>query len=174
MDDQKIVLVPKSAGEATVDQIDAPTKNNPNAKGFMLRSGFEYTWMDAESDEQLSVPWFITGKHGTDPAMAEGSALTYNERYFLLKFFQIPTAKDDPEHFESKTGEKVTPEQVKELKAIVAGKGYPEKGKGSVDVILMAYATKQCQLPSIDVLPQAKFETAKTFLSEIDEHGTKK
>lgn len=112
MDDHKIILVPGFDGETTVSQIDSPTKNNPNAKGFMFKSGFKFTWMDAESDETLPVPWFITGKHGTDPAMAEGSALTYNERYFLLKFFQIPTAKDDPEYFQQKTAE---PEPVKTI-----------------------------------------------------------
>lgn len=111
MDDHKILLVPTFVN-SEVDQIDSPTKNNANAKAFFFKASFEYWWMDTDSEERLNVPWFITGKHATDPAMAEGAALTYSERYFLLKFFQIPTSKDDPEYFKDKTREPEPPKKI--------------------------------------------------------------
>ena len=33
-----------------------------------------------------------------------GKALTYAEKYFMLKFFNIPTDKDDPDSFQKKRG----------------------------------------------------------------------
>ena len=61
----------------------------------------------ASADEiKLGVILGFTGPiESLTPAMAGGAALTYFERYFLLKFFQIPTAKDDPEFFKNKTKE---------------------------------------------------------------------
>ena len=54
------------------------------------------TWIDADNPKDfLEVPWSCFGTQD-DISKAFGSALTYAERYFLLKFFSIPTDKDDP------------------------------------------------------------------------------
>lgn len=105
MNTLKLLLVP-SIKESKIECIDFPTSKNPSAKDYIFSGDMTFTWIDTEdkdADSQLEVPWYLTGKHMQDPAMAFGSALTYTERYFLLKFFQIPTAKDDPEFFEKKT-----------------------------------------------------------------------
>jgi hypothetical protein len=122
MDDAGILLVP-SLSDTTVDSMPDPTKANPNATSFLFRSKMLYTFIDAESGEKLDVPWYMTGKHLQDPAMAGGAALTYFERYFLLKFFQIPTSKDDPEHFHAKTATSMTEEQIKELSDLIERTG---------------------------------------------------
>ena len=72
---------------------------------LIIKAIINYIWCDTESDQQIIVPWLATGNHLTDPSMAMGGSLTYSERYFLLKFFQIPTSKDDPEFFKQKTTE---------------------------------------------------------------------
>ena len=60
------------------------------------------TWIDADNPkDSLEVPWSCFGTQD-DISKAFGSALTYAERYFLLKFFNIPTDKDDPDKFEKK------------------------------------------------------------------------
>lgn len=103
MDELKLLLIPE-VGNSVVECVDFPSKNNPNAKNFIFHGAMTYTWVDAGNPEdKVSVSWALVGKHMQDPAMAFGSSLTYTERYFLLKFFQIPTAKDDPEYFENKT-----------------------------------------------------------------------
>jgi hypothetical protein len=122
MDDAGILLVP-SLSDTTVDSMPDPTKNNPNATSFLFRSKMLYTFIDAESGDKLDVPWFMTGKHLQDPAMAGGAALTYFERYFLLKFFQIPTSKDDPEHFQAKTATAISGDQVKEMAGLIERTG---------------------------------------------------
>jgi hypothetical protein len=59
------------------------------------------TWVDTESGEELSIPWYgqgvdLAGEKGV------GKALTYAEKYFILKQFNIPTDKDDPDAFQDK------------------------------------------------------------------------
>lgn len=52
-----------------------------------------FTWVDVESGETVVQHWHGTGQNGFDKSF--GSALTYAERYFLLKTFHIATNKDD-------------------------------------------------------------------------------
>ncbi len=97
------VLLSPSIVSASMSLIPQPSAKSPNKNDHLCQMPMIMSWMDAESDEVINVPWFATGSHMTDPAMAMGGALTYTERYFLLKWFQIPTAKDDPEYFAKKT-----------------------------------------------------------------------
>lgn len=65
-----------------------------------------FTWINAEKpEEKIDVPFSAFGMQN-DISMAFGSALTYTERYFLLKFFNIATDKDDPDTFTNKTSKK--------------------------------------------------------------------
>lgn len=54
------------------------------------------TWVDSESGETLVQEWASTGMNAFDKSF--GSALTYGERYYLLKFFHIPTDRDDVDY----------------------------------------------------------------------------
>jgi hypothetical protein len=73
------------------------------------------TWVNAEKPEEvIECPWYgqgvdIAGEKGV------GKALTYAEKYFMLKFFNIPTDKDDPDSFQAKHDDK--PEQKPETKS---------------------------------------------------------
>lgn len=51
------------------------------------------TWIDAEDGERLDIPWAGAGLNAFDKGY--GSALTYGERYYLLKTFHIATDADD-------------------------------------------------------------------------------
>lgn len=53
----------------------------------------KFTWVDAESGETLECKWASSGMNAWDKGV--GSAITYGERYFLLKFFHISTDEDD-------------------------------------------------------------------------------
>ncbi len=57
-----------------------------------------YVWEDTETGETKKIQWHFTGEQ-MDPSRAFGSALTYAERYFLLKFFNVPTDELDPDKF---------------------------------------------------------------------------
>lgn len=52
-----------------------------------------FTWVDCDSGETEENLFAANGQNGWDKGL--GSALTYGERYFLLKYFHIPTDEDD-------------------------------------------------------------------------------
>lgn len=72
-----------------------------NGKGeskldFIVTFQLIYTWINAEDPKEfIEVPWIGIGQQKDDIAKAGGTALTYNERYFLLKTFGLPTDMDD-------------------------------------------------------------------------------
>lgn len=61
-----------------------------------------YTWINEDNPEDRHVvPWVAAGQQG-DVSQAFGSGLTYFNRYFFLKFFQVATPDDDPDNWKSK------------------------------------------------------------------------
>lgn len=60
-----------------------------------------FTWIDVDTNDRLEVRFHANGMNDWEKGL--GSALTYAERYFLLKFFHIPTPADDPDARQSKT-----------------------------------------------------------------------
>ena len=51
------------------------------------------TWLDTEDGDTLPMEWKAAGENAIDKGYSE--ALTYGERYFLMKFFHIATDEDD-------------------------------------------------------------------------------
>lgn len=54
---------------------------------------FKFTWIDVETGEKDENMFYASGMNDWEKGL--GSALTYAERYFLLKFFHINTDEDD-------------------------------------------------------------------------------
>lgn len=64
---------------------------------FLVTGCMRFSWVNTENPEDRIVSdWIFTGTQG-DAAQALGSALTYANRYYLLKFLQIATSDDDPD-----------------------------------------------------------------------------
>ena len=79
--------------------------NYKNAKGqdktdVIVRSEMVYEWKDTETGEVELVPWGLIGQQ-SDASQALGSGLTYSNRYFLLKYFNVATSNDDPDKIRS-------------------------------------------------------------------------
>lgn len=71
----------------------------------LVQADLVFTWIDCDNqDDKMEVTWALIGQQG-DAAQAFGSALTYANRYFMLKFFQIATPDDDPDNWRSKKEE---------------------------------------------------------------------
>lgn len=62
-----------------------------------------FTWVDCESGEKDENLFVANGQNDWDKGV--GSALTYGERYFLLKYFHISTDEDDIDNPERKAEE---------------------------------------------------------------------
>jgi len=105
-DRYNVLLIPKiskDAGTEIFEKINS--KTGVIEKEFIFSSLGFMVWKD--ENEEISVPFYFIGKQN-DPSKAFGSALTYSERYFLLKFFGIPTDEIDPDAFQEKTKEPVS------------------------------------------------------------------
>ncbi|MNT28935.1 ERF superfamily protein [compost metagenome] len=82
------------------------------------------TWINAdEPTEQIECPWYsqgvdIAGEKGV------GKALTYGEKNFILKFFNIATDKDDPDAFQHRFEQQASKEIIAKIRAVWTQLGY--------------------------------------------------
>ena len=96
MDNLGLLLIPEvEEASYTRQDYNLFDKNgNPKPKSEIFCSlKLKFTWVDTETGEGLVCYWASSGQNNWDKGL--GSALTYGERYFLLKFFHIATDKDD-------------------------------------------------------------------------------
>lgn len=173
--DKHVVLLSLKVNDYKIEAIDWPTKNDPKNKSYFFQGDLTYVWLDADSDEKIEVTWFCTASHLTDPAMAGGSALTYYERYFLLKQFQIPTAKDDPEYFKEKTK---NIELINKKQASFLINRIKEVNGDTVKLLTWAKITKisdlnTAQFTQIEIMLNAKEEKQKKLELEKAAEGKK-
>ena len=71
----------------------------------LVHAELTFTWVNCDDvNDTLVVPWALVGQQG-DASQAFGSGLTYANRYYMLKFFQIATPDDDPDNWRSKKEE---------------------------------------------------------------------
>lgn len=82
---------------------------------YVVSLNVHYTITNTDnSEEKIESTIFAIGQQD-DPSKALGTALTYSERYFLMKFFGLPTDEDDADAKEKQEKyTKVSPE-IKEL-----------------------------------------------------------
>lgn len=114
MDDLGVLLVP-NVDSIENQRIDYQTRQG--AKSEMLtKVMITFTWIDAESGEKLPVQFAANGMNNWDKGL--GSALTYAERYFFLKFFHIATDEDDVDALPPRGNEDALPQQPKQKKVM--------------------------------------------------------
>ena len=96
MDELGLLLIPEVDDSSfTREDYTLYDKNgNPKPKNEIFCTlKLKFTWVDVDTEEMLTCHWASSGMNNWDKGL--GSALTYGERYFLLKFFHIATDKDD-------------------------------------------------------------------------------
>ena len=91
MDKLGLILIPEVVDSNFIRE-DYATKNGQKSEMF-CSVRMRFTWVDADSGDSLPCEWASSGMNAWDKGL--GSALTYGERYFLLKFFHIATDRDD-------------------------------------------------------------------------------
>ena len=80
--------------------------NTPNEKTkseILTKCMMRFTWVDVETGEKDENLFGANGQNDWEKGL--GSALTYAERYFLLKYFHIATDEDDIDNPERKEQE---------------------------------------------------------------------
>ncbi|MHB8172124.1 MAG: ERF family protein [Thermincolia bacterium] len=108
MDELNILLVPKVTGHnvltETIEFVEIYNgKEKPKkTTTYFTELDMIFTWVNADKpDETIECPWYgqgvdIAGEKGV------GKAMTYAEKYFILKFLNIATDKDDPDSFQKR------------------------------------------------------------------------
>ena len=101
MNELGVLLYPKMEGvnHSTFDYQawNKTRKQMEDRTDFVISGQMTYVWQNADDpSELLEIPFMLFGQQD-DISKAYGSALTYSERYFLLKFFNAPTDDADPD-----------------------------------------------------------------------------
>jgi len=93
MCDQRLLLM------VQIDDATLHLKSVGDKGWHMTELRLRFTWINSDSpEERIEVPFY---GQGTDPhEKGVGKALTYAEKYFLLKQFHLPTDKEDPDAHE--------------------------------------------------------------------------
>ncbi|MBQ9458305.1 MAG: ERF family protein [Oscillospiraceae bacterium] len=91
MDELGLLLIPIISG---AEVHEGATRSGTTR--YMTEMHMIMRWVDAATNDTIDVPWYA---QGVDLAGEKGvgKALTYGEKYFLLKFFHVATKKDDPD-----------------------------------------------------------------------------
>lgn len=106
MNELGLLLVPSVTAhklhESPIEFKDANGNVTKRTITYFTELEMTMTWVNTDNPEEKIVSsWYgqgvdIAGEKGV------GKALTYAEKYFLLKFFNIATDKDDPDAFQAK------------------------------------------------------------------------
>ena len=99
MIENNLLLIPKTTEEKykqiQVTRFNQKAKREITVTEFVVEMKLTYVWINADKpEEQLEIPFYAVGQQD-DVSKAHGTGLTYAERYFLMKFFNIPTDEDD-------------------------------------------------------------------------------
>lgn len=91
MDSLGLLLLPEVL-EATFTPNEFKTSKG-DKKEYFCALKMRFKWVDTESGETLEQLWASSGQTGFDKSL--GSALTYGERYYLMKMLHLQTDRDD-------------------------------------------------------------------------------
>ena len=86
---------------------DYNTKNGAKTE-ILSKVMMRFTWVDCETGEKDENLFGANGQNDFEKGL--GSALTYAERYFLLKFFHINTDEDDIDNPDRKPQQQAQPQ----------------------------------------------------------------
>ena len=91
MDSLGLILTQEVVG-ITNQPITYSTRNGEKTEMFTT-AHIRFTWVDTEDGSSIVNDFFANGMNAWDKGL--GSALTYAERYYLMKTFHIATDEDD-------------------------------------------------------------------------------
>lgn len=165
MDELNLLLIPR----ITKHEVREYIKGDKGTVTYFTELEIEFTWINADApEEKVSCEWYgqgidIAGEKGV------GKALTYAEKYFMLKFFNIPTDKDDPDSFQDKhTNEekkqKLTEAQVKRAYTIGTNKGLTNQQ-------VKEWVLKKFNKTSLKDLSKKEYDELCSAIEKIEKQG---
>ena len=95
------------------------TRNGEKTEMFTT-AHIRFTWVDTDDGSQVVNDFFANGMNAWDKGL--GSALTYAERYYLMKTFHIATDEDDVDALVKEEAIKPQPSQAVQARRAAAGR----------------------------------------------------
>lgn len=86
------LILTQEVVEITNEPITYQTRNGEKTEMFTT-AHIRFTWVDTDDGSTMVNDFFANGMNAWDKGL--GSALTYAERYYLMKTFHIATDEDD-------------------------------------------------------------------------------
>lgn len=99
------------------------TRNGEKTEMFTT-AHIRFTWVDTDDGSQVVNEFFANGMNAWDKGL--GSALTYAERYYLMKTFHIATDEDDVDALVKDEAIKPQPSQAVQARRAAAGRAKAE------------------------------------------------
>jgi hypothetical protein len=160
MDTHQLLLVPRVTSHETRDHT---TKKGEHE--YFTIATMSFTWINAEKpEEQIECPWLGQGLDNGEKGV--GKAMTYAEKYFLLKFFNIATDKDDPDSFQKKN----EPDQKKPAADPEANATCAEliEEMEKADSLESLAAWAAASKPQIDALPEIQKNKVRGYYRQVE------
>jgi len=101
--DEKGLLLKQEVLSIDNERMDYKTKSGDKSE-ILTKTTMRFTWVDIETGETDANEFAANGQNDWEKGL--GSALTYAERYFLLKYFHIATDEDDIDNPDRKEDDK--------------------------------------------------------------------
>ena len=103
----------------TNEPITYTTRNGEKTEMF-TSIHIRFTWVDTEDESRVENEFFANGMNAWDKGL--GSALTYAERYYLMKTFHIATDDDDIDALKKEEAISITPSPAVAARRKAAGR----------------------------------------------------
>ena len=134
------VILKQEVEKVEKEIINYKTKNGEKTE-ILYSVWQKFTWIDIDTGERDENNFFASGMNDWEKGL--GSALTYAERYFLLKYFHIATDEDDIDNSERVKEEAITEaqanpitaSQLKQINILISEMGVDTKVKEQKDKI---------------------------------------
>lgn len=142
---------------------------------WMVRAELKFIVVnDDNPSESFTVPWQMVGSQ-TDVAQAYGSALTYANRYFFLKFFNIATPENDADEWKRKKEEAAKAEEIEAAKQINAmtdklvREKLTDENKAKLTNVLKKIIRDENGKPSANYLAVKSLDTANAVYNAVSD-----
>ena len=161
LDDLGLYLICDIVGHNLMDG-----KSSKGGREVTTELDLEFTWVNTENpEEKIKIKWYGQGVDNSEKGV--GKALTYAEKYFMLKQFNVATDIDDPDSFQEKaqsySKELATVEEQNELKTLALEFG-TLRGKSIEDVFTALKISNLSKLNAADI--KKHIATVKGWISQ--------
>ena len=112
------LILTQEVVEIKNEPITYMTRNGEKTEMFTT-AHIRFTWVDTDDGSQMVNEFFANGMNAWDKGL--GSALTYAERYYLMKTFHVATDEDDVDALVKEEAIK-TPSQAVQARRAAAGR----------------------------------------------------